>query len=145
MAPSSTSDETYLEAFIDQLSTVPAEIRRNMEWMKDLDQSCSVLLQDLARRQREYISQVERKVVRNLEVGDDGQGVRIVPAAPSAVKESKTTSSMEGNSSASIRTSKNKPSKKKLKTETASETETVAASSTNLSSPPEPVVVIPTT
>jgi Inhibitor of growth proteins N-terminal histone-binding len=36
-----SSDETYLEAFLDSLNGLPHEMRRNMELMKDLDKSCS--------------------------------------------------------------------------------------------------------
>jgi len=35
-----TGDETYLEAFVESLSTLPHELRRNMDLMKDLDASC---------------------------------------------------------------------------------------------------------
>ena len=40
---SSTTDsnETYLESFIEHISTLPSEIRRNLDLMKDLDKSCS--------------------------------------------------------------------------------------------------------
>jgi hypothetical protein len=33
------SDETFLEAFIESLSTLPHELKRNLELMKDLDKS----------------------------------------------------------------------------------------------------------
>jgi len=40
-----SSDETFLEAFLDNLSGplagLPNEIKRNLELMRDLDQSCS--------------------------------------------------------------------------------------------------------
>jgi hypothetical protein len=35
------SDETYLESFIDHISTLPHEIRRNLDLMQDMDKSCS--------------------------------------------------------------------------------------------------------
>jgi len=36
----SSGDETYLEAFMESLTTLPHELRRNLELMKDLDKSC---------------------------------------------------------------------------------------------------------
>ena len=33
------SDETYLESFVEHIATLPAEIRRNLELMKDLDKT----------------------------------------------------------------------------------------------------------
>lgn len=40
-----TGDETYLEAFLEgstsSISSLPHEIKRNLELMKDLDLSCS--------------------------------------------------------------------------------------------------------
>ena len=34
-----SSDETYLEAFIEGLSTLPNDVKRNMELIRDLDKS----------------------------------------------------------------------------------------------------------
>ena len=39
--PATMSDGTYLEAFIENIGTLPSEIRRNLELMKDMDKSCS--------------------------------------------------------------------------------------------------------
>jgi hypothetical protein len=36
-----SSDETYLESFIEHISTLPHEVRRNLDLMRDLDKSCS--------------------------------------------------------------------------------------------------------
>ena len=33
------SDETYLESFIEHVATLPHAVRRNMDLMKDLDQT----------------------------------------------------------------------------------------------------------
>ena len=40
--------ETYLESFIDHITTLPHEIRRNLELMKDMDQSCSYVKQNMS-------------------------------------------------------------------------------------------------
>jgi Inhibitor of growth proteins N-terminal histone-binding len=70
------SDETYLEAFIESLSTLPAEIKRNLDLMKDLDSSGSALADELRRLQVDYVSRVEDKI-GNLEVVD-GEGVKVL-------------------------------------------------------------------
>jgi hypothetical protein len=41
---SMSSDETYLEAFIETLSTLPHEVRRNMDLIKDLDKASGYVL-----------------------------------------------------------------------------------------------------
>jgi SGF29 tudor-like domain/Inhibitor of growth proteins N-terminal histone-binding len=86
MAPIHSGDETYLEAFTEHISTVPAELRRNLDLMKDLDQTSSALLQEMTQRQQAYIAQVEEKIVSNLEV-IDGKGVVIVPQAAAAASQ----------------------------------------------------------
>jgi hypothetical protein len=72
---SNTSDETYLEAFIEHLATLPHEIRRNLELMKDLDKTCSTLLSEVTQLQREYIHRVEERM-NELEIVN-GIGVRV--------------------------------------------------------------------
>jgi len=68
--------ETYLEGFIESLSTLPAELRRNLDLMKDMDGSCSTLMDETMRLQLDYIRRVEDKIGR-LEVVD-GEGVRVL-------------------------------------------------------------------
>ena len=68
--------ETYLEGFIESLSTLPAELRRNLDLMKDMDGSCSTLMDETTRLQLDYIRRVEDKIGR-LEVVD-GEGVRVL-------------------------------------------------------------------
>lgn len=68
--------ETYLEGFIESLSTVPAELRRNLELQRNLDGSCSTLIDEMTRMQQEYIRRVEDKI-GGLEVVD-GKGVRVL-------------------------------------------------------------------
>jgi hypothetical protein len=70
--------ETYLEGLIESLSTLPAEMRRNLELMKDMDGSCSTLMEETMRLQQDYLQQVEEKMGR-LEVVD-GKGVRVLSA-----------------------------------------------------------------
>ena len=68
--------ETYLEGLIESLGTLPAEMRRNLELMKDMDGSCSELMEETMRLQQEYLQAVEGKM-NKLEVVD-GKGVRVL-------------------------------------------------------------------
>ena len=70
--------ETYLEGLIESLSTLPAEMRRNLDLMKDMDGSCSSLMEETMRLQQDYLQRVEEKIGR-LEVVD-GEGVRVLSA-----------------------------------------------------------------
>jgi hypothetical protein len=63
-----------LEAIIDHIQSCPAEVRRNLDLMGDLDQSGSALMEEMNRLQREYIQRVEEKIEK-LEI-IDGKGVR---------------------------------------------------------------------
>lgn len=60
----SSSDETYLEAFIDQLSTLPYQLRRNLDLLRDLDSSCSADLWELRTLHRQYIHAAEEKMMQ---------------------------------------------------------------------------------
>lgn len=68
--------ETYLENLVESLSTLPAEMRRNLELMKDMDGSCSALMKETMSLQQAYLQMVEEKVGK-LEVVD-GKGVRVL-------------------------------------------------------------------
>mmetsp|Transcript_46198 Transcript_46198/g.51513 ORF Transcript_46198/g.51513 Transcript_46198/m.51513 type:complete len:341 (+) Transcript_46198:50-1072(+) len=67
--------ETYLEGFIESLSTIPSELRRNLDLLKDMDVSCSELMEETRMLQQEYIRRVEDKIGK-LEVV--GEGVRVL-------------------------------------------------------------------
>lgn len=58
-----SSDETFLESFLDSLSGLPHEIKRNLELMKDLDKNSSGLQEELKQRHRDYIYHAEEKVL----------------------------------------------------------------------------------
>ena len=73
---SSSSDETLLEAFVESLSTVPAELKRNLDHIKDLDQSGSGLAEEMRRLQVDYVNRVESKI-GNLEVVE-GEGIKVL-------------------------------------------------------------------
>lgn len=97
-----TSDETYLESFIEQIQTLPSEIRRNLDLMKDLDGTCSTKLQQMSEQQKIYIEKIESKL-DGLQV-IDGKGIRI-PKNKEQEQSSKKSSS----------TSKKSTKKKKCK------------------------------
>lgn len=60
----SSSDETYLEAFIEKLTTMPHQLRRNLDSLRDLDGSCSTDLHTLRQLHREYILAAEEKMMQ---------------------------------------------------------------------------------
>jgi hypothetical protein len=65
-----SGDETYLESFIEGLATLPQELRRNMELMKDLDATCSRDFHKLRQLQRQFILHAEEKIITHLEVAE---------------------------------------------------------------------------
>eukprot|EP00980_Cylindrotheca_fusiformis_P014804 scaffold4026_cov117-Cylindrotheca_fusiformis.AAC.39 len=70
------SDETYLESFIDHISSLPAELRRNLALMKDLDTTCTSRFDEMTQLQQDYVERAEGKM-NELEIVD-GKGVRIL-------------------------------------------------------------------
>ena len=70
------SDVTYLESFIDHISSFPAELRRNLDLMKDQDKTCTDLFAEMTKLQKEYIERAEWKM-EQLEIVD-GNSVRII-------------------------------------------------------------------
>lgn len=59
----STGDETYLESFVEHIATLPNEVRRNLELMRDLDKSCSVLVNQLREAEAAYVQRAEETVL----------------------------------------------------------------------------------
>jgi Inhibitor of growth proteins N-terminal histone-binding len=59
-------NETYLEAFVDQLSSLPHDLRRSLELLKSLDSN--VDLSRLKWLQQSYMADVERTMVESLQV-----------------------------------------------------------------------------
>lgn len=73
-------DETYLESFIEHISTLPHEVRRNLDLMRDLDTSCSVLAEELRQVEQLYAKQCDEKM-NQLELGitkDGRPGVKVL-------------------------------------------------------------------
>jgi Inhibitor of growth proteins N-terminal histone-binding len=94
-------DETYLEAFVESLSTLPHDVKRNLELLKDLDGRCSDGTSQLLRLQQQYLEQAEARMME-LEIvvqqqqqqqptaEHDGDAMEIDP--PTATTDSPATS-----------------------------------------------------
>jgi len=92
------SDETYLESFVESISTLPHDVRRNLELMKNMNQTCSwvecifscvaiiaralsmhsqflhsSLVDQLTHAEQEYVRRAEQKVLQ-LEIAKTPDG-----------------------------------------------------------------------
>jgi hypothetical protein len=76
----SSGGVTYLEAFIESIGALPHEFRRNLDLMRDLDESSSKELAELLQLQREYLHAAEEKLtqLQMVELEDGTFGVRVV-------------------------------------------------------------------
>ncbi|KAL7566748.1 hypothetical protein ACA910_017796 [Epithemia clementina (nom. ined.)] len=72
-----SSDETYLEGLIEGLTTLPNEVRRNLELMKDLDKSSGGKADELMKLQEQYLQQIQQKLARTRVVKDSRSGAVI--------------------------------------------------------------------
>lgn len=61
------SDETYLESFIESISTLPSEIRRNLGLIKSLDQSYASITHQLREAEEDYL-QGANEFISNLPI-----------------------------------------------------------------------------
>ena len=67
---SSSSDETYLEAYIEQLTTSQwtYQVRRTMDLIRDLDTTCASDLQSLHNLTQQLHTQIENTIVQNFDI-----------------------------------------------------------------------------
>lgn len=84
-----SDDETYLESFVDHISSLPAELRRNLDLMRDLDHSCNSLFQEMTQLQQEYVKEAEDKINQLEIVG--GKGVRVLNTGTKGIVTIPTT------------------------------------------------------
>lgn len=63
---SGSGEETYLEAFVDQLTSLPHDLRRSLELLKSLDADTD--LPRLKELQKQYIAAVEQTICESLQV-----------------------------------------------------------------------------
>jgi len=57
------TDETYLEAFIDSIPTMPRVLQRNLEHIRELDMSSSLLMMKLRQAEDDYLRSAELKLL----------------------------------------------------------------------------------
>lgn len=57
------TDETYLEAFIDSIPTLPRVLQRNLELIRELDASSSLLMMKLRQAEDDYLRSAELKLL----------------------------------------------------------------------------------
>jgi len=62
-----STDETFLESFIESISTLPNELKRDLAHMKSLDSSCLKLTQELRFLEEEYLNHAH-SIIHNLPV-----------------------------------------------------------------------------
>lgn len=65
-----SNDETYLEAFIESIATLPHELRRNLELLKELDKSCATIVDHLKHAEDSYIDRAQNTVF-NIQLPSD--------------------------------------------------------------------------
>lgn len=65
------SDETYLEGFVESIATLPHNVRRNLELLRDMDASCAELVQQWTQAQQAYVQAAHDKMMQ-LEVTSKG-------------------------------------------------------------------------
>jgi Inhibitor of growth proteins N-terminal histone-binding len=90
-AISSSSDETYLEAFIEQLTTSQwtYQVRRTMDLIRDLDTSCTSDLQMLQNLNQQLHTQIEHTIIQNFDIAElkDDENDEIPEDAPDEIDE----------------------------------------------------------
>ena len=89
----SLSDETYLEAFVESISSsIPNEMRRNLEHLRDLDNVSTTLMENLRDKQDECLIGVEESLVKAF-------GVEVNENNDSGVVHQSGANTEDGNSS----------------------------------------------
>ena len=58
-----TGDETVLEASVEHIGTLPSEVRRNLDHVRDLDRQCAELVGQLRRAEDAYVKRAEETVL----------------------------------------------------------------------------------
>lgn len=60
-----SSDETYLESYIEDISTLPSEVKRNLELVRVMDGECSSLLARLREAECAFLRRAEATLANN--------------------------------------------------------------------------------
>uniref|UniRef100_A0A7R9WSY6 SGF29 C-terminal domain-containing protein n=1 Tax=Craspedostauros australis TaxID=1486917 RepID=A0A7R9WSY6_9STRA len=82
------SDVTYLESFVEEISTIPHEIKRNMDLIQSLDRSSNETIQEMMKLQQQYVDDAEKKVL-GLDVVDN-RGIRVAKRKRGSAKSKAT-------------------------------------------------------
>lgn len=90
MSSGCSGDETYLEAFIESLTTLPNQMKRNLELIKNLDSSCQIGSKQLQQLYQQYIQQAEEKMMK-LEIVEDYTRGNTKASSSSSNKKRKRT------------------------------------------------------
>ena len=72
-----SGEETFLESFVEHISDLPNDIRRNLDLVKDLDKSSSDIIRRLRAAEEAYVQRAEQTVLNlNLPTRKRKRGVR---------------------------------------------------------------------
>lgn len=89
--PSSGSNETYLEALVEEcLTPLPYQLKRSLELLQDLNRSCTADCERLRHQHAEYLAVVEEAILGGVDVTtkDEVAGIKL-PAITLAGKSKK--------------------------------------------------------
>ena len=76
---SGRGDETFLEALVEHLGTLPYQIKRNLELIQSLERTSAVDNQQLTQLYQAYLQQAETKVLQlDVVKGEEQTGVRVL-------------------------------------------------------------------
>ncbi|GFH52687.1 hypothetical protein CTEN210_09163 [Chaetoceros tenuissimus] len=143
-----SSNETYLEKFIESISTVPTEIQRNLHHMKSLDEQYSHTTEDLRDVQEEYLQGVynvihslnvdlhpQRKKLKLQEMKDGTQDATVVATAIGGTKED------EANKESQETDAETKEEHEEASDSNDTDSDNESKEALDLSNPPEGIIV----
>ena len=59
----SGEESTFLESFVEHITNLPNEVRRNLDLVKDLDKSCSQIVEQLREAEEAYVQRAEQTIL----------------------------------------------------------------------------------
>jgi len=59
----SGEESTFLESFVEHITNLPNEVRRNLDLIKDLDKSCSQIVGQLREAEEAYVQRAEQTIL----------------------------------------------------------------------------------
>ncbi len=116
----SLSDETYLEAFVESISvSLPNEMRRNLEHLRDLDNSSCQLMEDWRDKQDACLHDAEESLVKafGVEIVSDNSSTTAVKCGGANIEDGNsatpTTIRLEGDAAVVIASDEKRGAKRK--------------------------------